>query len=144
MKVRSKSFSKLLTVSEMEGEWHNNNFEFSDIFHIGDRLAWYRAVGYYRTVVGYYRGIAQKRLNSKNADQYLFKTPKNIQIGPIIVENDKIEKRKIFFYRKRAFYLIFLETSDLTTMYSTLHCTGNQLRMIDWARIEVNPSRTIM
>ena len=30
MKVRSKSFSKLQTVSEMEGEWHNNNYEFTD------------------------------------------------------------------------------------------------------------------
>ena len=46
--------------------------------------------------VGYYRVIAQKVLQSKSLHQDLLKTPKNIKIGPITVENDKNEKRKIF------------------------------------------------
>ena len=51
-----------------------------------------QTVGYYRTAVGYYRVIAQEILQSKNTAQDLPKTPKNIKIGPITVENDKHEK----------------------------------------------------
>ena len=42
--------------------------------------------------VGYYRVIAQKVLQSKSLHQDLLKTPKNIKMGPIIMENDKYEK----------------------------------------------------
>ena len=84
----------------------------------GNRLAWYRrAVGYYRTAVGYCRVIAQKILQSKNTTQDLLKTQKIVQIGPITVENDKNEKRTIFFDRNIRFSSIFLETSDPTTIY---------------------------
>ena len=55
-----------------------------------------QTVGYYRTAVGYYRVIAQKVLQSKSLHQDLLKTPKNIKIGPIIVENDTNEKRLFF------------------------------------------------
>ena len=55
------------------------------------------AVGYYRTAVGYYRVIAQKTLKSKSSHKDLFKTPKNIKIGPVTVENDKNENGRIFF-----------------------------------------------
>ena len=82
--------------------------------HLG--IAWYRrAVGYYRTTVGYYRVIAKKTLQSKNTPQDLLKTPKNIKIGPITVENAKNEKRIRFFLQK---YKGFLETSDPTTIYA--------------------------
>ena len=64
-----------------------------------------QTVGYYRTAVGYYRVIAQKVLQSKSLHQDLLKTQKNIKIGPITVENDKNEKRKIFFDRNiRVFW----------------------------------------
>ena len=86
-------------------------------FAIGDRLAWYRRVGYYRTAVGYYRVIAQKVLQSKSLHQDLLKTPNKNKIGPITVENDKNEKILSFFYRNIRFSSIFLETSDPTTKY---------------------------
>ena len=71
------------------------------LIYIEDRLAWYRrAVGYYRTAVGYYRVIAQEILKSKNSDQRLFRTSKNLKISPITMENDKNEKRIIFFHQK--------------------------------------------
>ena len=82
------------------------------------RVAWYRrAVGYYRTAVGYYRVIAQKILKTKNLYQYLFKTSKINKIRPVTAENDNNEKRLNFYYRNPGFSFIFLETSDLTTMY---------------------------
>ena len=60
------------------------------LIYIGDRLPWYRrAVGYYRTAVGYYRVIEPKILKSKSSHKDLFKTPKNIKIGPVTVENGK-------------------------------------------------------
>ena len=71
-------------------------------------LAWYRrAVGYYRTGVGYYRVIAQKRLKSKSSHQGLLKTPKNITIGPVTVENHENEKRKNFLLQKYEVFLDF-------------------------------------
>ena len=67
-------------------------------------------IGYYRTAVGYHRVIAQKVLKSKSSHQDLLKTQKNIEIGPITVENVTNENRLIFFCRKGAFSLIFLLT----------------------------------
>ena len=69
--------------------------------YIGDRLAWYRrAVGYYRTTVGYYRVIAKKVSKYDRSDQDLFKTPKNINIGPMTAENGKNDKSVNFLNRK--------------------------------------------
>ena len=60
-----------------------------EVIHHDNYLA---TVGYYPTAVGYYRVIAQKRLELKNSHQDLLKTPKMIKIGSITVENDKNEK----------------------------------------------------
>ena len=89
-----------------------------------------QTVGYYRTAVGYYRVIAQKVLESKSIHQDLLKTPKNIKIGPITVENDKNEKRKNFCYRNIRFSSIFLETSDPTTK-----CRSDR-----WIILKTNPA----
>ena len=75
-----------------------------------------QTVGYYRTAVGYYRVIAQKVLQSKSLHQDLLKTPKNIKIGPIIVENDQNEKILKKISRNSGFSFIFLETSDPATI----------------------------
>ena len=71
-------------------------------------------IDYYRTVVGYYRVIAQKTLKLKNSHQDLLKTSKMNKIGSITAENDKNENGRFFFRQK---YKGFLVTSDPATIY---------------------------
>ena len=57
-------------------------------------------VGYYHTVVGYYRIIAPKVPKSLNSGQYLLRTQKNVKIGPItkkLQQSKKTKKMSIFF-----------------------------------------------
>ena len=49
-------------------------------------------VGYYHTVVGYYRIIAPKVPKTLNSGQYLLRTQKIIKIGSIIKKLQQFEK----------------------------------------------------
>ena len=48
-------------------------------------------IDYYRTVVGYYRVIAEKTLNLEKYDHDMFKTSKITKNGPVTAENPKNE-----------------------------------------------------
>ena len=78
-----------------------------DVF-FSDKKQWLsRIVGRYRRVVGCYRRKVSKLESTRPG---LFRTPKNMKIGPIATENDKNEKGSIFFNRNGWFSLIFLFT----------------------------------
>ena len=58
-------------------------------------------VGYYHTVVGYYRIIAPKVPKTLNSGQYLLRTQKIVKIGPItkkLQQFKKNEKKGAFFF----------------------------------------------